>query len=131
MQRGRRLIVVAAGIGAVSLLLPFFRADTLGTISGYAAHGSLSVVALLGATIVAISGDRRESLGGLAAVAAGAAVTLAAVLAGAVVIDALLASRDAAAVGAAASVQAGLWIFAGACLLAIGGVVLAMSRRLS
>jgi len=131
MQRGRVLLVLAALIAGVSLLFPFFNADTLGNVSGITAHGTLPVLALAGAAVVVLAGDRRESLGGLPAIAAAATVILAVVLNGSLLIDAELASRDAGALGGHGSIGPGLWLMTGATMLSVAGLIWAMSRRLS
>jgi len=130
MQLGRILLVVAAAMGAVSLLLPYFSADALGDVPGSAAGGPLPLAALVGAAVVAIAGDRGESLGGLPAIAAAATVAAANLLTGALLIDGLLAAREARTVGAAGFIGSGLWILIGAALLGIAGVIVGMSRRL-
>lgn len=131
MQRGRLIILVAAIGAAGSLLLPYFEADALGGVSGITAAGGRPAIALLAAALVAIAGDRGDSLSGIAAVAAAAAVTVALVLTGALLIDARLAARSAANVDAAAEIGSGLWVMAGAVLAALAGLVVGMSRRLS
>ncbi len=131
MQRGRSILVLAAVMAAASLLLPFFNADTLGRVSGIAANAGLPVLALTAAATVALAGDRRESLAGLPAVAAAATVTLTVLLTGSILIDAELASRDAAALGAEGSLGSGLWLMTGATMLSVAGLIGAMSRRLS
>ena len=131
MQRGRVILVVAAVLAAGSLMLPYFNAETLGTVSGVAAHGTLPVLALACAAVVVLAGDRRESLVGLPAIAAAATVILAAPLTGSLLIDAELATRDAVALGSRGSLGSGLWLLAGATMLSMAGLIWAMSRRLS
>ncbi|MCP3974654.1 MAG: hypothetical protein GY720_09190 [bacterium] len=131
MQRGRLIILIAAIGAAGSLLLPYFAADALGSISGIAAAGGRPVIALLAAAFVAVAGDRGDSLSGIAAVAAAAAVTLALILTGALLIDARLADRDAAIVDAAAEIGSGLWVMTGAAVTALAGLVVGTGRRLN
>ena len=131
MQRGRVILVLAAVAAAGSLILPFFNAETLGNVSGSSAHGTLPVLALVCAAAVGLAGDRRESLVGLPAIAAAAAVVLAVLLTGSVLIDAELATRDTIALGSRGSLGSGLWLLTGATMLSVAGVVWAMSRRLS
>ena len=131
MQRGRVILVVAAALAGVSLLLPFFNAETLGDVSGVAAHGALPALALACAAAVVLAGDRRESLVGLPAIAAAATVILAVLLTGSLLIDAELATRDAAALGTHGSLGSGLWVMTGATMLSVAGLIGAMSRRLS
>jgi uncharacterized cupredoxin-like copper-binding protein len=122
---------MAALLGAASLPLPFFSAATLGNVSAVAAHAGLPALALICAAAVVVAGDRRESLVGLPAIAAAATVTLAVLLTGALLIDAGLASREAAALGVEGSFGSGLWLMTGATTLSVAGLVWAMSRRLS
>lgn len=131
MQRGRVILVLAALVAAVSLTLPYFDAVTLGTVSGNAAHGTLPVLALIGAAAVALAGDRRESLVGLPAIAAAAAVILAVFLTGSILIDAELATRDAVALGSRGSLGSGLWLLTGATVASVPALLWGMSRRLS
>lgn len=131
MQRGRWLIIVAAALGALSLLMPYFEADALGNVSAATAGALLPVAAIIAAGVVALAGDRKEGLTGLASVAAAAAVTLALVVTGAITIDAVLAGRDAGRLGVDAAIRSGLWTLAAASIAAAIGVLAAMSRRLS
>lgn len=131
MQRGRLLILFAALIAAGSLLLPYFSAEALGDINASAATGYLPVAALGAAALVAVAGDRGDSLGGLAAVAAAAAVTMALVLTGALLLDASLANRNAAALDVVAHIGSGLWTLVLAAVVGLFGVIVGMSRRLS
>lgn len=131
MQRGRALIIGAAALGLLSLLLPYFEADTLGTVSAATAGARIPVAAIAGAAVVAAAGDRREGLNGIGAVAAAATVTLALVLTGAIAIDAVLADREAGRLGVDASIRSGLWILAFASAAATIGVLTAVSRRLN
>lgn len=131
MQRGRILIVAGALIAAAALLFPFFTASTLGDISGRSGPSLLPLAALAACGLVAVAGDRGERLNGLSAVAAAAAATLAAVLTGALLIDALLAARDATALGYEGAAGAGLWLTAIAAGVAVVGVLVGMSRRLN
>lgn len=131
MQRGRTILVVAAIVAAIALLLPFFEAETLGTVSGIAAHGGFPALALAAAAAVVLAGDRRESLVGLPAIAAASAVILALLLTVSLLIDAELASRDAAALGFRGSPGSGLWVMTAATMIGVAGLIAAMSRRLS
>jgi hypothetical protein len=131
MQRGRTVLVVAAVVATASLPLPFFNADTLGSVSGVAAHGALPALALTCGAAVVLAGDRRESLAGLPAIAAAATVILTVLLTGSLLIDAELAARDAVALGSRGSPGSGLWLLTGATMLGVAGLIAAMSRRLS
>ncbi len=131
MHRGRLLLVLAAALGALSIPLPFLSAEAIDDVAGADAGGWLALAALGGAALVALTGDRRDNLTGLAAVAAGAAVTLAVVVTGALVIDAVLAAREAVAAGVGGAVGPGLWLLATASGAGAAGVVVGMSRRLS
>jgi len=131
MHRGRSILVLAAATAAASLLLPFFNAETLGNVSGIAANAGLPVLASTATAAVALAGDRRESLAGLPAVAAAATVTLTVLLTGSILIDAELATRDAAVLGAEGSLGSGLWLMTGATMLSVAGLIGATSRRLS
>jgi hypothetical protein len=100
-------------------------------VSGVAAHAVLPVLALTATAVLVLAGDRRESLVGLPAVAAAAAVILAVLLTGSLLIDAELAAREAATFGAAGTLGAGLWLMTAATMLSVAGLIGAMSRRLS
>jgi len=130
MHRGRAIAVAGTLLGLASLASPALSADTLGDVSVLSANGHFTAAALAAAGVVAIAGDRRESLTGIPALAAAAAATLAIVLAGAVLIDALAASRDAAAEGADARVGWGVWVLLAATALTAGGIGVALNRRL-
>jgi hypothetical protein len=130
MHRGRLVIVAAAAIAVAAFPLPFLEADALGTIRGSGSNAALPLVALVAGSIVVVAGDRRDSLSGLVAIAAAGCVTVAFVTTGAVLIDAVLASREAAAIGADASLGVGLWLLTAAALVATTGIFLGMSRRL-
>lgn len=129
MQRGRTLIVIAAVIAAAALLFPFFTAPTVGDIRS-TVH-MLPFGALAVGAAVALAGDRGESLNGLPAIATAAAVTAGVILTGATFIDAVIANRDAAELGLETTVGTGLWLTAIAAAMALVGVGVAMSRRLS
>ena len=131
MQRGRALIIGAAALGLSSVLLPYFEAETLGTVSAATAGAWIPVAAIVGAGFVAAAGDRREGLNGMAAVATAATVTLALVVTGAIAIDAVLAGREAERLGVDAAIRSGLWMLAFATAAATIGVLAAVSRRLS
>ena len=131
MQRGRLLILLAAALGALSLLFPYFEADDLGNVSATTAGALLPVVAIVGTGVLALAGDRREGLTGLGAVAAAATVMLALVVTGAITIDAVLAGRDAGRLEIDSSIRSGLWTLVVASIAATIGVLAAMSRRLS
>jgi len=131
MQRGRWLIIVAAALGALSLLVPYFEADALGAVSGATAGALLPVAAIIGAAVIALAGDRKEGLTGLGSVAAAATVALALVVTGAITIDAVLAGREADRLGVDAAIRGGLWTLVAASIAATIGVLAAMSRRLS
>jgi hypothetical protein len=131
MQRGRAILVLAALAAAGSLTLPFFSEATLGNVSGVRAHAALPVLALVCAAAVVVAGDRRESLVGLPAIAATTAVILAVLLTGSLLIDAELATRDAAALGSRGSLGSGLWLLTVSTTLGVAGLIWAMSRRLS
>jgi hypothetical protein len=131
MHRGRLLLVTAAACGALSLLLPFYRVDVIGDVSATSANGTRPLLALAGAALVAVAGDRGDSLTGVAAVATAAAVTLALTLTGALLVDAVVAGRDASLAGATGSVGPGLWLMVMATVIAIAGTLVGMSRRLS
>ena len=81
--------------------------------------------------LVAVVGDRRETVGGLPAAAAAATVALAVVLTGALLIDAILAARDATALGSAGSIGSGMWLMTGAVATAVVGLIGAVRGRLS
>lgn len=131
MQRGRILIGAGAFIALAALLFPFFTASTLGEISGRSGPSLLPVGALVACAVVALAGDRGESLTGLSAVAAAAAATVGAVVTGALLIDALLAARDASALGYEGSPGTGLWLTTIGAGVAVVGVLVGMSRRLN
>lgn len=130
MQRGRLLILAASLLAAGSLLFTYFSADVIGDFSGRTA-AALPVAALAAAGIVAVAGDRGDSLSGIAAVASAAAVTIALVLTGALLIDARLATRQAESFDVVAGIGAGLWVLAAASVVGFVGVLVGMSRRLS
>jgi len=129
MQRGRTLIFVAAVAGAAALLFPFFTAPTVGDVRD-GVH-LLPFAGLAVAALVAVAGDRGESLTGLPAIAVAAAVSGAVIVTASVFIDAVLAGRAAEDLGLETTVGTGLWLTAIAAGLAVGGVGIAMSRRLS
>lgn len=131
MQRGRALLLVAGAVAGAALLFPIFTASALGNLAADTVVDLLPAAGLAGAAIVAGTGDRRESLAGISAVAVAAAVMGAVVVTGAMLIDGLLASRSSAGVAATAAVGAGLWLTALACGIAVAGVVTGMSRRLN
>lgn len=130
MQRGRLVILIAAATASLGLLFPFFTAPIVGDV-GVSATNAIPLAALCLAGIAAISGDRGESLTGLPAIAAASAVATAAVVTGALLIDALLALRDANALQIQSAIGAGLWLTAIATTIGIGGLVAGMSRRLN
>ncbi len=130
MQRGRVLILIAAGTAAAALLFPFFTAPApVGAIRNNVHLLPFSGITV--AALVAMAGDRGESLSGLAAIAAATATTGAVVLTAAIFIDALIADRDAQDLGLDATVGTGLWLTLIAAGLAALGIGIAMSRRLS
>ncbi len=113
------------------MLLPYFAADRLGTVSGLTAAGPLPTFALAAAGVVALTGDRRETLTGLPAIAAAVAVMLAVVLTGAALIDATLAAREAQSFESGANLGSGLWLLATAAVAAVGGLIAAIGGRVS
>ena len=125
------MILLATGLAALAMFLPFFSVDGLKKISATAAGGWLPLAALVGATAIVLTGDRRESLGGTAAIAAAAAASLALVTSGALVIDGTIAARETSSLGVAGSVGTGLWLLVAAALIAVSGVAVALSKRLS
>ena len=125
MHRSRLLIIAGPVIGALSLLLPFVRFATQGSINGFDGYAWPAVAVLAVPGLVALFGDRGESLRPSLTVGAIALSGLAIVLAAFKLADA----ADAADVEGAA-IGAGPWILLGACVLGMGGALASLTRRI-
>lgn len=129
MHRGRVILLVATATAAAALLFPFFTAVTIGDVREGVHLLPLACLAM--AALVALAGDRGDSIAGLPAVAIAAAVTTAIIVTGAIAIDAVVATRDARELGIEASVGTGLWLTTIAAALSVFALGIGMSRRLS
>jgi len=125
----RIAIIAGAGLGGVSLLVPFLSAPLLGTIGGVEADAWPAVFLLLIPAATALVGDRREGFGLMAALATAACAAAAAIFAAAKAVDTLIAARDIRANGVAAQVGPGPWVLLAACTVVIAGIIASLSRR--
>ena len=129
MQKGRVLIVCGAVLASGAIMFPVLRAPSGGAVAGTATWAWLAVMGLAMAGLVALVGDRRDSLAGLTAVAASAAIAFGLVVASAVIIDGVLATRDLPD-GPSSALGTGMWLLAAGCCVAVVGLIVGLSRRI-
>ena len=125
MHRSRLLLVAAAIVGLGALFLPFVTFDQQGTVNGFDGYAWPAAAVLAIPAVVALVGDRAESLRTAIAVVTIALCSLAVVL-GAF----KLADAASAADLETASLGAGPWILMAACVGGLAGAVSSLSRRI-
>ena len=125
MHRSRVILVIAALVAAVALLLPFVRFTAQGSLNGFDGYGWPATLVLAVPALLALMGDRPESLRPSLAVGAIALTGLAVVLAAFKLADAANAATT-----EGASLGAGPWVLLGGCLLGMGGALASLSRRI-
>jgi hypothetical protein len=133
MHLSRIAILTGALVAGIAQFLPFLRlplekTPTVGGVEG-AAWPVLVFLAL--PVVLAVTGDRAEGFGRVAAAVAIVSSAIAVVFAVSKLADALAAARDARDLVGGGSVGPGVWILLAGCLVALSGSVFTLSRSVS